>query len=382
LKIDSRQQRNALRPTAPIRAKGLSALIAETMMATLAEKIGRVSANLERATHVAEFIEVARFIALGRGAEQMAIRASASSRVVEAIKAATDAGTTGGWGAPLALFALLANAFISSLSRTSAFDAMLPSMIQLPLRTQVAAASATLTGGPISEASIKPAGRASLTATSLDASKAAAFIAVSAELMKAGGPAASGLLERELRSAVGRATDATFLPVLTSGAQSFSSSGATALAVRQDLRTALLAVTTGAASMLFWIVTPTIAKAWSVLPDSAGAAAFPNARADGGEIGGVPIVVSDSATAGEIVLADAAQIAAGAEGLRLDSSNEATIQMDSSPDSPVLATSNYQSLWQLNLVGLRCERFIGAKPLRSDAVAKITGAAYTGNSPA
>jgi hypothetical protein len=68
--------------------------------------------------------------------------------------------------------------------------------------------------------------------------------------------------------------------------------------------------------------------------------------------------------------------------LRLDASNEATIQMDSSPDSPVLATSNYQTLWQLGLVGLRCERFIGAKPLRSDAVAKITGAAYTGNSPA
>jgi HK97 family phage major capsid protein len=348
-------------------------------MTTVAQQIGRMSARLEDAARVSEFIEVARHIMLG---DRRGPMAPASPRIVEAVKAASDPGTLTGWGQPLAPFQSLAAAFISSLTRISAFDAMWASMVQLPLRTQVAAVSATLTGGTVAEASIKPAGRASLSASNLNPSKAAAFVAVSAELMKIGGPAADAVLERELRGAVGRATDATFLPLLTSGAQSFSSSGATALAVRQDLRTLLLAVTTGAASKLFWIVTPTIAKAWSILPDSAGAAAFPNARPDGGEVSGVPVVASDSATEGEIILADAWQVAAGEEGLRLDASNEATIQMDSSPDSPVLATSNYQTLWQLGLVGLRCERFIGAKPLRSDAVAKITGAAYTGNSPA
>jgi len=50
-------------------------------------------------------------------------------------------------------------------------------------------------------------------------------------------------------------------------------------------------------------------------------------------------------------------------------------------DSPVSASTPGISLWQMDLVAMKMERFIGAKVLRSDAVAKITGANYTGGSP-
>jgi hypothetical protein len=66
----------------------------------------------------------------------------------------------------------------------------------------------------------------------------------------------------------------------------------------------------------------------------------------------------------------------------LDTSQQATVQLDTPGDSPPTAATVMTSLWQNDLVALKAERFIGAKLLRADACAKITGAAYTGNSPA
>ena len=96
----------------------------------------------------------------------------------------------------------------------------------------------------------------------------------------------------------------------------------------------LSAVSSGADSKLFLIVTRKIAEAWSVLPDSTGAGAFPNANVNGGSIGGIPIVVVDETVDGEIILIDASQVAAGQDGFVLDSSQQASVQLDTVPDSP------------------------------------------------
>ena len=138
-------------------------------------------------------------------------------------------------------------------------------------------------------------------------------------------------------------------------------------------------VTSGADSKLYLITTRTIAEALTVLPDTAGAPAFPNATVFGGSIGGIPILVCDEATAGEIILCDASQVAAGTEGLVLDSSTQASIQLDAPGDSPISAST-------VAMAGqpgaIKAERYIGAVVLRTGAVAKITGAGYTAGSPA
>lgn len=82
-----------------------------------------------------------------------------------------------------------------------------------------------------------------------------------------------------------------------------------------------------------------------MLPDSTGAGAFPNTNVNGGQIGGIPIVVVDEAVDGEIILIDATQIAAGQDGLVLDSSQQASVQLDSVPDSPPSQSTPYISLW-------------------------------------
>jgi hypothetical protein len=119
-----------------------------------------------------------------------------------------------------------------------------------------------------------------------------------------------------------------------------------------------------------------------MLPDSAGSGGFPQATVQGGSIGGIPLLVCDEVTSGEMILLDAGAVAAGTSGaLVLEQSNEATIQLDTAPDSPQSATTNVISLWQNNLSAIRAERYLGAKLIRSDAIAKLSGVSYTGNSP-
>ena len=55
--------------------------------------------------------------------------------------------------------------------------------------------------------------------------------------------------------------------------------------------------------------------------------------------------------------------------------------MDTAPDSPPSAATNLVSLWQLNMTGLKAERFLGATKLTTTGVAVLTGVAYTGDSP-
>jgi hypothetical protein len=339
-----------------------------------ASQIGRVN----------EFVSAVRLLMLNPrgGADKEAELRRMPPRVVEFLKTASVAGGTavGSWGNPLAPFQNLSSAWLASLSAISVFDRLLPDMIVCPPRSTVVAVSTTLTGGAISESSVKPAGKLSLTGSDLDVAKAAAFVAISSELLRSGTPNAISILQAELRTAISRACNSIFLPLLVPGT-SVASSGVTALGVRQDLRTLLSLVNYGVDSKLFLITTRTIAGALAVLPDTNGGPAFPLATVSGGSIGGIPIIPCAEVTAGEIILVDASQVAAATEGLTLDSSSEASIELATPGDSPPTASTSMVSLFQLNLSAIKCERYIGAKVLRSDAVAKITGVSYVGGSP-
>jgi hypothetical protein len=67
--------------------------------------------------------------------------------------------------------------------------------------------------------------------------------------------------------------------------------------------------------------------------------------------------------------------------INIKSSEQALLQMDNAPDSPAVATTVLVSTWQMNYLAVLCERTFGAKLLRSDGIAKIVSANYTGNSP-
>jgi hypothetical protein len=53
---------------------------------------------------------------------------------------------------------------------------------------------------------------------------------------------------------------------------------------------------------------------------------------------------------------------------------EAMVHMDDAPTSPPTASTPFVSMWQMNHVGIRAERFFIAQKLRTDATAAITSA--------
>ena len=105
----------------------------------------------------------------------------------------------------------------------------------------------------------------------------------------------------------------------------------------------------------------------------------------GGTLFGLPVITSENvpATGGSptdghaMILAKASDILLADDGdIMIDASREASLQMDSTPDSPATASTSLVSLWQHNMIGLRAERFATWARARASAVTYITGAAY------
>jgi hypothetical protein len=84
---------------------------------------------------------------------------------------------------------------------------------------------------------------------------------------------------------------------------------------------------------------------------------------------GITVVTSQSAGNNVVLVSPRCILYADDGGVTIDVSREASVQMDSAPDNPALATTVLTSLWQNNLVGLRAERFINWKKARTGCVA-------------
>jgi hypothetical protein len=380
---------------------------------TIAQMIGKANQNMEASQKVRDFHALARIVMLSKGhygapqqiLERLTERDPRSrilmggqlktifeaghkvwtfgDDVVARQKAAVAAGTTldSGWALPLADYQVLASAFLESLRNFGCFDRLLPSMRKVPFRTRIGASTVGVTGATVPQASVKPISRLTLSSTQIDEIKVAAILIVTDELARFGDAAAGNLFATELSNAIAVATDTEFVAQLTSGATSFTSNGVTAEHTRVDLRGLLANITTGARSQLFLLTTSSIARSLSVLHTNAGEAAFEDATYNGGSISGIPIVVSDGVPSGTMLLVDATQLAAASDSITLDSSREALLQLDTAPDSPVVASTPQISLFQMDMVGLRAERTIGIEKLTTTGVSVVTGVAYSGDSP-
>jgi hypothetical protein len=362
--------------------------------------LGKISASLESSTRSREFISLARALALSGGSVGKATSIANDARLSPAvkailadthkvhdlpanIKAAVSAGTTADatWAEPLAQYQNLANSFLESLRTFGGFDRMLGAMRRVPLRTRIGASTAVITAGVVPQGHVKNVSKLSLTGNELDEIKVACILIVTQELAKFGSGPAGDLFSVELSNAISVATDEEFIRILTAGAVSTASSGSTAEHIRHDLRVLLSNVTTTARSRLFLLTSSTIAKTLSILHTNSGAPAFPGLGFNGGQVGGIEVIATDGAPSGVMLLVDAQQVAAGSETIQLSSAEHASVQMDSAPDSPASAATNLVSLWQMDMVGLRAERFFGAEKLNANAASLITGVSVLGDSP-
>lgn len=291
-------------------------------------------------------------------------------------KAAVVAGSTAGWGSPLAQYQALVSQFEGSLRTFGAFDAMLPLMRRVPLGlARLAIVVTGATGSGVGQGAPKPISSLQLASGDFEPTKAICIIVVTDELARLETP--QGLLADELRAAVAASTDRVFLPgVIDTSTAPVTASGTGAEQFLADLAAAIRNVSLSSRSRLFLAADPVTVAALALMEGEA----FSDMTVNGGVVRGVQIVPTDAiqrdTSGARLILIDASQVAAATASITLDASEQASLQLNSTPDDPPSASTVLTSMWQQNLRALKATRWFSFKRLRDNAVVTINGANY------
>jgi HK97 family phage major capsid protein len=362
------------------------------------------SSNLPKG---ANFVRYAMAVGAGKGSLHSALEIAkhrwekTSPEVVQVLKAAVAAGTTtdSDWAAPLVVYQNMASEFIEML-RPATIIGKITGFHRVPFNVSMPRQNTGSTVNWVGQAVAKPVGELSFDSVSLGIAKAAGIVVLAEELVRSSSPSAEEAVRRDLTAAIATFLDAQFInpevaavtnvspASVTFGSTVVDSTGTTLAAFMTDMRTALAIFTANSLGLggITIVMTETQAVALSMILNSFGQPQFPNITSTGGTLFGFPVVTSENIPAeggspagkrivllkaGEILLADDG-------GVVIDSSREASVQMNTTPDNPATASTVLISLWQNNLVGVKVERFINWLKRRTHASVVIEGALYTG----
>lgn len=274
----------------------------------------------------------------------------------------------------------------------------IPGLRRVPFNIKVPRATQNPTGYWVGEGKIKPVSSMAFDSVSLGFAKVAGIVPITEELLRFSSPAADQIILDGLRDALAFLTDHDFLDPskaatdispasLTNGVTAIVPSGNDADALRADLGNLIGQYTANnqGVSGLVLVTTSTMALKIGLMRNALGQAEFPGIGVNGGVLEGIPVIVSENIAAptgspgdGTLIVAiNASEILLADDGgIEIDISREASLLMDSSPDSPETSSSVPVSLWQHNMVAFKAERFINWAKRRSGAVQLISGANY------
>jgi HK97 family phage major capsid protein/HK97 family phage prohead protease len=317
-----------------------------------------------------------------------------------AMRAAVPAGTTydSAWAGALVVAQNTVSEFAEYL-RPLTIIGRIPGLRRVPFNISIPRATSGTTAGWVGEAAPKPITSMAFDSITLRWAKAAGISVLTEELVRFSNPAAEEVVRSDLARGIVQFLDRQFVDPnvaavtnvspasITNGITPIAPTGVNMAAMRADTRAlfqSLLLANQPLASGV-WIMTQQQAVALSLAQNSLGQVIFPGISAQGGTFLGYPIITSENlpasggspadgypiifCVADEILLADDGQVV-------VDVSREASLNMDSAPDSPPTASTNMISLWQLNQVGIRAERWITWARRRSTAVAWIGPGAH------
>lgn len=319
--------------------------------------------------------------------------------VAEILKVAVDAGTTTGttWAAPIVNYQIMVSEFIEYL-RPRTIIGRIPGLRRVPFKIKIPRQTGAASVNWVGEGKVKPMTSMAFDTVTLEHAKIAGIIALTEELVRFSDPSAEALVREELANAIVQFMDAQFVDPtkaaesptspasITNGVTPDNPTGTTASALRLDLKTLLTGMySNNHASGLVWIMTQQQALAISLMQNSLGQPQFPGITPEGGTLLGYPVITSENIPAAggsptdgypiiilrapDILLADDGQVS-------IDASREASLQFETTPDSPVTASTNVVSLWQHNMIALKAERYVTWAKARSTAVDFIQGARY------
>jgi len=307
------------------------------------------------------------------GALEIAQKARSPERVVAVLKTAVEAGTLTDWGAPLAEMQAISDAFLSLVQQVSFFDRMAVDAVKMPANTKAVIAS----GGACSivdEAAPAPAMQLVLETSSMARLKAQGFLVLNQDLLRLGGQRLESHLNIHMRNLIAAIVNEHFLSIITpSGSPdpTLASSGDAATNVHTDIAALLAALTTDAFSRVHLALSPKICKQLCTLSTTDGATVFPQMRLEGGIVCGLPATACNTLQDDEVVAVDASRFAVDVGEIRIDRSDQTSVEFETSPTNPPGASTVLRSLWQNNQAALRIERRFAFKQLTDNAVAKM-----------
>jgi hypothetical protein len=300
-------------------------------------------------------------------------------------KTAVAAGTTldATWASPLSPLRLLVEAFLALL-RPRTLIGRIPGIRAVPFNVSVPAQTAGGTFGWIGQGAPAPVTKPDFASVTLAGAKAGGIVVLTEELVEHSSPLAVAVTREEMINGCQQFLDGQFIDPavaavanvspasITNGAGNSASAGtsqANANTDWQSLTTNFFASNPSVENVVA-LMTPANAVALSRALNQ------PTLTIKGGTAHGIPVITSGTVGA-RLIMLDASQILVADDGgLEVDMSNDALVQMDSSPADPTVASTVLISLFQANLVGLRITRFINWKRAQTTAVRYISGAAY------
>jgi HK97 family phage prohead protease len=317
-------------------------------------------------------------------------------KLVQYIRAAVAGGGTGSgeWGAELAQSdERFTGDFVTFLYAMTVFD-RLP-LRSIPARVNIKGQDGAATGYWVGESKGIPVSKPDFSSVELTPLKVGAIAVCSKELVADSSPSAEMWIRDSIAQASAQRVDTTFLSAtaasagvspagLLNGLSALAPSGADAAAVRADLMSLYSGFLTAKnASGLVQIMTPSLAKAISLMVNSLGQTEFPNLNANGGTLLGDQVFTGDNVTPGDWILLKPSDIwKIGDGGVEVSMSDTAMVEQDDAPqgatDTPVAASANLVSLWQEESIGFKVVRRINYAKRRTSAVAVLSNAEYGG----
>jgi HK97 family phage major capsid protein/HK97 family phage prohead protease len=352
-----------------------------------------VKSNLAPAT---AFIRYVQALAVSRGSTLQAVEYAkrwhdSTPEVELVLKAAVAAGTTtdATWAGPLAPITPLTTDFLALL-RPATILGKVDTFFRVPFNVSVASQTGGGTYQWVGQGAPKPVGKLQFGTITLTILKCAGIIVITEELARTSTPSAEEVIRRDMVNGIAAFLDTEFIDPtkaavagvspgsVTNGVTPITTAGTSPANARTDIQalanamTAALIPTAGAVLIL----SETNALALTNALNPLGQPLFPGMSQGGGMIMGYKAVASQSAGNTVALVQPSAILYADDGGVTIDVSREASLQMDTALDNPPLATTLLTSLWQMNLVGLRAERFINWKKARAGVV-QYTTATYT-----
>lgn len=306
--------------------------------------------------------------------------------VALALKAAVAAGDTQNatWAKPLVNPAIVDD--FLPLLRAATILGRIQGLRKVPFNVNVPAQTGGATINWVGELKPKPVSALALTMENLGFAKVAAIVVLSQELVRFSNPSAEALVRDSLVRDIAAFLDGQFVnPAVAAVANvnpaSITNGAPTAAATTNPLADIMGLINHFAANNipidnLAFLMSPSNALALSFRTNLDGSPEFPGIGVNGGSYKGLQFITSNTVTTNVIALQPAYILYADDGGVTIDASTEASIQMDSAPASPIDATTVLASMFQMNAVAIRAERYTTWKRVGTNSVKYLTATAW------